>query len=448
MKTEELIANKIAAAIEESGGDTFYVGGYVRDKIRNPGMMSKDVDLEVFGINAQDLQQTLKVFGSVSLVGESFGILKVTVNGVTLDVGLPRKDFCTGRGHRTFLVDTDSNMSPEEASNRRDLTVNAIMQNVLSGEILDFHNGVSDLKNHIIRAVDEQRFMEDSLRLLRAPVYAAILGKFVIEKNTFNLISKHAASIKNEKKFRIFDEISKLLMRAETPSYGFELMNELGLLELILPEIWVLQGVTQRKIYHPEGNVFDHTMRMIDYEPNDDRDLVMQLTYLYHDVGKVYGSPMHDLRSSEIVEETLPIRLTEDKSIISEVSNLSRHHMSIYGGDITPARVKRLAAKSDVQRLCRLYVCDKFSRGLSSEVLMEDTKHLEKFLTIYNDVKNEVAPIVLGRHIQEYHPEIKPGPIYSTILSQVYEAQLDDKFNDLASGLQFMESAIKSLDVV
>lgn len=426
---------KIAEICEANSGTAYKVGGCVRDELL--GIEPKDIDLEIFGIPPNKLQSLIESIGTISLCGQSFGILKVTdpESKITVDIGIPRKEQSIGSSHKDFIMNSDYNMTAEDASDRRDFTINALYQNVLSNEISDFHGGVSDLHAGIIRCVNESRFMEDPLRILRAIQFAARF-QFIIEQDTFELLKQNANAISNLPSERIFEEISKLLMKAPKPSYGFHLMQELGLLDILFPEISVLQFVEQNPEYHPEGNVFNHTMNVIDWYPPGERTIELQLAGLYHDAGKLYGSRKHELHSIEIIREEFPKKLTNNIELISSVINLVEHHMQLYGGEVTRGRVKRLASKTNLLKLLRLHAADKFSRGIVPELLTDEVEHLEKYYKIFHEVQHEVAPLIHWRDVPEEFNNLLPaGPIRSKILKEVYEAQLDDKFSTKESGL-------------
>jgi len=437
------LANKIAKAVEEHGGRAYFVGGCVRDEIL--GRAPKDIDIEVFGIDAMMLKSLMEDVGDVALCGESFGILKVTSSGATIDVGIPRKDKCTGRGHKTFVVDTDPDMSTEEASNRRDITYNALMKDVITGEVLDFHGGIADLHARIVRAVDETRFMEDPLRMLRAIKFASRY-QHIIEVDTLRLIKNNASKAENLPRERIFTEISDILMEGRVSSYGFHLMCMTGLLDILLPEISVLQWVDQIPQWHPEGNAYIHTMDCIEYYKPEERDLTIQLALLFHDSGKVYGTVNHEARSAEIVNDAFPKRLTDEKELIDRVANLVGSHMKMYGGNVTRARVKRLASKSSIEDLSKMFRADKLSRGLNSSEDEECETRIQEFLTVYDEIQNEVEPIIKGRDIQEYFSSVvEEGPMYSIVLKKVYELQLDDVFTDYKGGLKALDEVVREV---
>jgi tRNA nucleotidyltransferase (CCA-adding enzyme) len=439
----EHLAKRIAQVVDLHGGQAYFVGGCVRDELL--GRIPKDIDIEVFGIEAGDLKRIMEEdVGDVALCGESFGILKVT-SGVTIDVGMPRKDKCVGKSHRSFMVGTDPDMSTEEASNRRDITYNALMKRVTTGELFDFHGGVSDLSAGIVRAVDEKRFLEDPLRMLRAVKFASRY-EHIIEENTLRLIKNHVSQIENLPKERIFTEISDILMEGKTSSYGFHLMNMTGLLDILLPEISVLQCVDQNPQWHPEGNAYIHTMNCVEHYKPEDRDLITQLALLFHDTGKVYGTINHEARSVEIVNDAFPKRLTSEKEVIDRVSNLVGHHMQMYGGNVTRARVKRLASKSSMEDLIKIFRADKLSRTPDVSVYEECETHIQEFLTVYDEIQNEVEPIIRGRDIQAFYSSvIQEGPMYSIVLNKVYQLQLDDVFSDYEGGLKCLDDVVREV---
>lgn len=433
-------AVEIARFISDDVGDgnVYFVGGCVRDQLL--GIGPKDHDIEVYGVGFNELLSIVGRHGKATLCGESFGVIKVG----DLDIAIPRRETSTGRSHKTIEVDSDPFIKPETACRRRDFTINSMLQDVRTGEILDFHGGREDLRAGIIRATDRDTFMEDPLRLLRAVKFAARFG-FIIERDTADLIRENVGDVYNLSNERVFGEISDILMKAPRPSYGFRLLDYLGLLEHLLPEIWMLSEIRQNKEYHPEGDVFTHTMGVIDYEPMETRTPEEQFARLYHDVGKIHGTKCHNVVSEEIVKEVFPKRLTTDTRFIDDVANLVLNHMSLYDGEATRRRVKRLAARSDVHRIVQMYRADKFSRGLSEDIVVADEMFLRRILEIYEEIQDEVAPIIKGRDIMTVAPGVKPGPVFGKILDQVYQMQLDDEFTTYEDGMEILKKVIEEM---
>ncbi len=247
MKLPEKVI-KLAETIKRNGGRAMLVGGSVRDELM--GIEPKDFDVEVYKIEPRKLKEILDGFGKVDAVGEAFTVYKI---GQDLDVSLPRRERKTGRGHRGFVVEGDPNMSFGEACKRRDFTINAILRDVLTGEIVDIYDGESDIKNKILRVVSKETFAEDSLRVLRAAQFAARF-EFAIDAETVEIC--RAIDLTDLPKERIWSELEKLLLRAEKPSIGLRWLYELNVVEQLFPELKSLVGVPQESEWHPEGWVF------------------------------------------------------------------------------------------------------------------------------------------------------------------------------------------------
>ena len=171
-------ARAIAEKVAREGGRSFFVGGFVRDRIR--GEENKDIDMEVHRLSFDKLQEILKSEGNCIMIGAGFGIF--SLKGFRLDVAMPRTEKATGRGHRDFAVDVDPFIGEKKAAARRDFTMNALMQDILTGEILDFNGGIQDIRGRIIRHVDPRTFGEDPLRALRGCQFAARLGYSIAEE--------------------------------------------------------------------------------------------------------------------------------------------------------------------------------------------------------------------------------------------------------------------------
>lgn len=423
--------------IESEGGTPYFVGGCVRDHIL--GITPNDIDIEVYNLVPSTLHNVLTKHGKVTLCGESFGVYKLG----EFDFAIPRREKSTGRSHTTIEVDSDPYIDPKVACRRRDFTMNAMLMTA-DNEVIDFYGGVNDIKNKIVRAVDRTTFMEDPLRLIRAVKFASRY-LFVIDASTSQLIRENRVDVANLPIDRIYKEITAILMEGNYPSYGIQLLNQLGLLEILLPDIWVLQGVEQNPLWHPEGDVLKHTCQVIDYMPKKERTVIGQLACLYHDSGKIFGSIGHEVRSSGIVRETFPRYLTKENEVIDEVANIVRNHMSLYGGDITRSRIKKIAAKIDVPKLINMVRADKLSRALPKDIILEESNRLDNVMNIYMEIKNEVAPIIKGRDIQREFPDINPGPIYSKILDTLYEKQLNDEFNTYNEGIVMLNKVLREM---
>src|SRR5258706_12943012 len=280
-KLETAVA--IARAVREAGGRALVVGSWVRDRLMdNP---SKDIDVEVFGVDGGRLKEILGAFGSVNTVGESFTVYKVA----GLDVSLPRRESKTGRGHRGFTVSGDPALPLREASRRRDFTINAIAWDPLTGEYEDPFDGRGDLERRRLRAVDPATFGDDSLRVLRGIQFAARF-EFAVDAGTRTLC--RTIPVDDLPAERVWGEVEKLLLRAQKPSIGFALALDLGVVERLFPELDTLVGCPQEPEWHPEGDVWVHTLLVIDEARKriDDLDYPRQVAVMLgavcHDLGK------------------------------------------------------------------------------------------------------------------------------------------------------------------
>ena len=251
-------ARLIAEKVKEKGGETYFVGGCVRDRLM--GRSGGDIDVEVHGVEVDTLCAILDGIGNRIGMGESFGIF--TLAGLSLDIAMPRKERATGRGHRDLETSVDPFAGVQAAAKRRDFTVNAIMENVLTGEISDPYGGIEDIKKKVLRHVDGVTFGEDPLRVLRAARFAATLG-FAIAPGTLEICKKTDISALSRE--RIEGETKKALLVSEKPSVFFNSLKEMGQLGVWFGELNALDGVEQSRKYHPEGDAFVHTMAVVDY---------------------------------------------------------------------------------------------------------------------------------------------------------------------------------------
>src|SRR5207253_3207644 len=211
---------ELGRQVQAIGGRALLVGGCVRDYLM--GAQPKDWDVEVYGVEPVRLRELLERHGRVDAVGEAFTVYKV---GNDLDVSLPRRERKTGRGHRAFVIEGDPTMTIEEAARRRDFTINAILEDPLTEELIDLYGGRDDLQNKTLRAVSAETFIEDSLRVLRAAQFAARF-KFEIEPETVKLC--RSIDLTDLPRERIWGEMEKLLLRARHPSIGFKWLQKFG----------------------------------------------------------------------------------------------------------------------------------------------------------------------------------------------------------------------------
>ncbi len=280
----------IATALQRAGGRTFFVGGTVRDRLF--GLPVKDYDLEVFGLPVKKIEAVMQQFGEVAEVGKAFGIIKVKFGHQEVDIAAPRRETKTGRGHAGFSVEIDPHLSPEQAARRRDFTINAMLEDPLTGELLDPYHGREDLHDRILRVVDSETFGDDPLRVLRACQFAARFDCSVADETLAQLkaLSPATAELSRD---RLREEWKKLFLLSEIPSVGLQLAMDIGLFDRF-PAIAQLPDTPQVLQTHPEGDVWAHTLLTVDqaaglvrrYHPAAPDRLTVLLAAFCHDFGK------------------------------------------------------------------------------------------------------------------------------------------------------------------
>lgn len=427
------------------------VGGCVRDALMGGG--PKDWDLEVYGIDPGKLREILDGFGDVNVVGEAFTVYKL---GNDLDISLPRRERKVGKGHRGFVVEGDPDMSFEEACSRRDFTINAILQDPLTGEIVDPFQGREDIERKLIRHVSSETFAEDSLRVLRAAQFAARF-EFEIAPETVEISKK--IDVTDLPKERIWGELEKLLLKAQKPSIGLQWLYELGVVDQIFPEMKSLVGVPQEPEWHPEGNVDVHTLMVVDEARKliDDlpyeKQVTVMLAAIAHDFGKPpttqffdgrWRSHSHDEAGVEptiTFLDRLGIHTLNGYDVRNQVIQLVRYHLKpgeFYKMEsrqpVGDGAFRRLARKVEPDLLYRVAKAD--SLGRNPDWLPPEKRFgseaqewfIEKVRELQIE-KKAPEPILMGRHLIELG--LEPSPKFKQILDAVYELQLDGKVTDL-----------------
>ncbi len=328
------MSRRIAEAVKAAGGKAYYVGGFVRDRIMGRIKEAADIDVEVHGIAPEKLKELLSGLANVVTVGESFGIY--SLRSYNIDVAMPRTEKATGRGHRDFETFVDPYIGPEKAASRRDFTINALMEDVLTGEITDCFSGLEDLKAGILRHCNDKSFPEDPLRVLRAAQFAARFD-FSVAPETAELcrhISLDTLSCE-----RIEGELKKALLQSDKPSVFFEFLKSINQLSYWFPEVEALSGVEQNPVYHAEGDVWTHTMMVLDsaaaLHGRAKQAYFFMLSALCHDFGKPETTAVvdgaihsigHELKGKAHAEKFLR-RLTSEKSVVKYVDNMLELHM-------------------------------------------------------------------------------------------------------------------------
>lgn len=427
--------------------EIYLVGGFVRDQIL--GLESKDLDFVVAKIKADELKKFLSQFGSIELVGASFGVFKFVPKDPefmgqkmeAFDIALPRKEFSAGTGgYRDFDIQSDPNLPIADDLSRRDLTINAIAYDIKDNKIVDPFNGLKDLQNKIIKAVGkpEERFNEDYSRILRAIRFAVKLN-FKIEKNTWQAILDNAEKIIST---RIINSEKKEIVPFETISVEFlktlnadplkmlDLYDQSKLLKYLLPELEACKKVPQPKEFHEEGDVYEHTKLALKFIPKNST-VRFKFATLLHDIGKPSTTKTPEehgvsrVRSDEHAEfgaklvHKICSRLKLSKKFTDEVVWLVNYHMFFVSGKVEnmrPNTIKKYFIDNPKlgDELLNLYYIDtKASFGPTQE------KNLARFAEVRDYIKNmrqqfKKSEIKTFRHVingqdimQEFR--IKPG---------------------------------------
>ena len=426
-----MILKDISKRISDAGGRVFYVGGYVRDQFI--GKESKDVDVEIYGIDYSVLMDILSDYGEVDTVGKSFGIIKV--KGLDIDFTMPRTRRKTGDGHKDFEVLVNPYMPYKEACRRRDFTVNSVMQDVLTGEIVDYFNGRRDIEDRIIRHVDDKTFVEDPLRVYRAVQFAGRFG-FAIAPETLELCGK--TDLHFLPKERVFGEIMKLLMKSDNPSIGFEYMRELDIIKKHFPVLDKMIGCEQQPDHHPEGSVWNHTMLVVDEAAKlrlkSKYPEALMLAALLHDTGKPATRAVRKGKvtfySHYDVGEAASIKflktVTDDKRLTVAVCTLVKYHMNpifLYNSHAKVSAVRRLANKCDIHELLLLHEADHKRMRSSAAPCSNPVTDWFRDIIESNSLDKKAEPLVKGRDLIELG--LAPGPRFGKILKDAYEMQMD-----------------------
>jgi len=455
MKHEKILLDmleKISPILHEiktMGGTAYLVGGSVRDLVLARPL--KDFDIEVHGLDPVILESILEKFGTVVLVGKQFGVLRLF--HLDIDWSLPRRD-SIGRKPTIFV---DPTMTLEHACRRRDITINAMALNLHEYHeykelrIIDLYGGLEDIKNKRLRAVDSTLFTQDPLRFFRVMQF---IGRFEMQPDLELTTICKTMSLSDDTgplaRERIFEEIKKLCLKSRRPSLGFRWLEAIGRLHEIFPELYALIGVPQRKDYHPEGDVFEHSMQALDaaaqydgYQDEDEKFLIT-IAALCHDLGKPMTTDEnlhchgHD-HAGVMPAQSLLKRITDDIFLSKAVSKLVRYHLAPFmllregaGARAYKRLAAKLAPEVTMRQLGLVALAD--HRGRNSEsneplVLYQDK--YDQFIAKAqeaNVVHKPEAPVLLGRHLLD---DIPAGPKMGKLLDKAYEIQIDEGITDV-----------------
>jgi len=441
----------------------FLVGGAVRDALL--GLPAgRDFDIEVFGVNYEDLVRALARWGRPDLVGRSFGVVKLTTgSGYQYDFTVPRLDSKVAPGHKGFDVEFDPSISPQEAAARRDFTINSIMYDPRARQTLDFFGGVEDLRMRILRHTSNA-FSEDPLRVLRGMQFA---GRFnlMAYPETVELCRAMKGSYAELAVERVREEWFKWAQSSTVPSAGLRFLIDTEWADHF-PEVKAMLGVPQEPEWHPEGDVFVHTCHCCDalarlkqWKAEDaESRVVHMLAVLAHDFGKPATthqavkdgrmriiSPGHEELGGEIATRFLE-RLRTPQAIVERVVPLVQNHLFHWSG-MTDRAVRRLSkrlAPENIQGLCLVMTADSMGRPPLPDV---EPEHVRLLLEKSHELQvrqKPPEPVLMGRHLLELGME--PGKAFGAILHRAYEAQLEGAFFGLTQAWQWL-AAEKEIDL-
>jgi tRNA nucleotidyltransferase (CCA-adding enzyme) len=443
------LTRHMAREAQARGWHAFIVGGWVRDRVI--GASSKDIDVEMFGpTSLQDLISFARRFASVDLVGESFAVLKVKVPGHTaIDLSLPRTEHKTGMGHRAFNIMADGTLSLRAASERRDFTFNSMFFDPLTEQIIDPHGGIADLRHHRLRHTSAQ-FSKDPLRVLRGAQQCARFN-LTADPSTVALCRTLKSEFSTLPVERVWEEWHKLMTRCVKPSRGLIFLHRTGWIDFFSPLNQLLR-LPQEARFHPEGSAWQHTKQCVDRACALGADEPTMFAALLHDIGKPLTTERHGNRISSIRHDKIGSGIAMEwmskigapRKMCTTVSNLVKEHMVFTNHThVSHSAVRRLAQRlspATVSQLITLVRADLTSRGPSNK----DTKFLNAVCDIAEEnhvIDSQPEPIIMGRHLIELG--LKPSPQFSTILSEVFERQINGDFSTLADGLQITKEVIE-----
>lgn len=427
----DALARRAAATLRAAGCAVYFVGGCVRDRLlsrpRNDFDLATDATPE----------QLTQLFPGAVEAGAHFGVILVRDGAAQVEVATFRSDHSYKDGRHPEAVTFESD--PRRDALRRDFTINALFEDPLTGEITDHVNGRADLDARIIRAIGHpaQRFAEDHLRLLRAVRFAARLG-FTIEPATFNAIRDAAPSIVKVSAERIRDEIAMILTEGNARR-GFELLDDTGLLHHVLPEIEAMHGVPQPPQFHPEGDVWIHTMLMLGALPAG-ASIELALATLLHDVAKPVTLSVtdrirfngHAEKGAEMARRILA-RLKFPGAVIDAVASMVGNHMRFIDlPRMKTAALKRFFRISHFDQQLELYRLDL----LGSCRPIEGYHAVKQQRAGFDDAALRPPPLLNGDDLIALG--YTPGPRFRKILHQLEDAQLEGVITTRESALRYL----------
>lgn len=434
------LADSICATLRGAGYQALLAGGCVRDLLLGRSPVDYDIATDALP------EQVMALFPESLAVGAQFGVVFIPGDGFKTEVATFRSDGNYSDGRRPDQVVYTK--SPERDVKRRDFTINGLLMQPETSEVLDFVGGQADLQAGIIRAIGDtdRRFTEDKLRLMRAVRFAARFG-FSIEPETFEAIRRHASEISVVSAERLRDELTKLLTEG-APRHGFEFLDKTGLLAVVLPEVAAMKGIEQPPQYHPEGDVWTHTLLMLEALPAN-APATLAWGVLLHDVGKPptfrsiaetgdrirFDGHVH---VGERMGEEICRRFRFSNEDTEQILALIANHMRFKDVEqMRPATLKRFVRLPRFEEHMELHRLD----CLSSNRRLQSYNFVKKLLE--ETPPEQIRPYKLLNGDDLRAMGYKQGPIFSQILASLEDAQLEGKVQTQQEAKQYVLSKFK-----
>jgi poly(A) polymerase len=426
------LAADIVRTLRDSGFDAYFAGGWVRDFVMGGGAGGGGGDIDIAtSAKPADIR---RLFGRTVGVGEQFGVMIVLAGATPFEVATFRSDIGIKDGRRpASVVYTNA----ENDAMRRDFTINGMFYDPLAGEVIDYVGGRRAIAEKTVRAIGnpERRFEEDYLRMLRAVRFAARFG-FAIEKNTLEAVKRRAPRIQNISAERVFAEMCKMLT-GPNPDAALELLHETRLLQYTMPEVENMRGVEQPAQFHPEGDVFAHTVKTLASLPQNP-PAALAWAALLHDVGKPPTQTRTDRirfnnhhRAGARMAAGILKRLRAPNALADAVASMVENHMNFMNvAKMRLSTLKKFLSRETVRDELELHKADcTASHGDLANYLF-----IKERLETFKADEIKPAPLISGKDL--IAAGLKPGPAFGRILAGVYDMQLENKISTREDAMQ------------
>lgn len=435
-------AAALVKELRQKGHTAYIVGGAVRDILLGKNPHDYDVT------TSATPEEILQLYPDALGLGAAFGIMSIPRGEkLLIEVATYREDQDYRDGRHPEKVQYSK--TPQEDIARRDFTINALLLDPEKEEIIDFTSGIDDLKKGILRTVGEpaKRFREDALRMLRA-VRFSVRFDMVMEENTKNAVKECAALIRNLSSERLREEMDRMLT-GPRPERAVEMLSDLGLLKEFLPEIEAMRGVEQPKEFHPEGDVFVHTLLMLSHMVNPSQELAWSV--LLHDVGKPGARKVidgrarfysHEVKGAEIAEEIM-VRLKMPAKRIKTVREAVEKHMRFSNVDkMRSSTWRRILGEEDFPLHLELHRLD----CLSCHIFMQNyILLLDKCIELQEEGLQALpAPFLTGKDLLSLG--LAPSPFLGQLLKEMMDLQLEGKVKNRKEALAVAHQKIRKED--